>query len=103
MAVQGEPMANNDDWRLTIMTEIANKLQSLKKQITGDNKLLAGSSKINLPEYQYLVGHIEDVHKLLNQKIQGLKTKEQSSKSQIQRNTDRLSRKEGDFWDADRP
>ena len=96
-------MAYNDDSRLIIMTEIANKLQSLKKQITGDNKLLANSAKINLLEYGYLVGHIEDVHKLLNEKMQDLKTKGQSSKSQIQRNTDRLSRKEGDFWDADRP
>ena len=95
-------MAYNDDWRLTIMSEIANKLQSLKKQITGDNKLLAGSAKIKLHEYGQLVGNIEDVEKLLEAKRQEIENKKQPSKSQIQRYS-QTSRKEGDWWDADRP
>ncbi len=92
-------MANNDDWQLTIMSEIANKLKSLKKQITGDKDLLAGSSKVNLLEYQHLVGKIEDVEKALEAKKQRMANKHISPKSQIQR----ISRKEGEFWDADRP
>ena len=99
MAVQGEPMAYNDDWRLTIMTEIANKLQSLKKQITGDKKLLAGSAKVDLLEYGYLVGKIEDVEKALEAKKQEIANKQISPKSQIQR----ISRKEGDSWYGDNP
>ena len=103
MAVQGEPMANTDDKELTTMLRIANKLNSLRLSITGDKRLITASDNLGFHDYGYLVGQIEEVHKLLNQKIRDLKAKQQSSKSQIQRNTDRTSRKEGDFWDADRP
>ena len=89
LAIQGEPMANNDDWRLTIMTEIANKLQSLKKQITGDKKLLGDSAKVNLLEYQHLVGKIEDVEKALKAKKEEIANKQISPKSQIQRYSQR--------------
>ena len=45
------------------------------------------------------MGKIEDVEKALVAKTQRIANKQISPKSQIQR----ISRKERDFWDADRP
>ena len=95
-------MALSDDKRITLMQQFGAKLQEVIKLMTPNDVVRLFNNSDYGYDYGEIRAHLQDTHKLILEKIAKIEQNQQSSKSQIQRDS-QISRKEGDWWDADRP